>query len=146
MKRTALGLALALACTPILAHAETFYLYCVGSTQVAAASRSFISQVFPVSGVDFAKEGTAGKTLAEIEKTWSDFTGCDVKNDHGQCRCTYSESLESATKLRTGYLAALQDSLAGSASGQMNPSGVRSIDLPAERVSAAVAKGKAAHE
>jgi hypothetical protein len=146
MKRTALGLAMALACTPLLAHAETFHLYCVGSTKVAAAFRSFISQVFPVSGVDFAKEGAAGKTLAEIEKTWSDFTGCDVRNDHGHCHCTYSESSESATKLRAGYLAAMQDSLAGSASGQMNPSGVRSIELPGESISAAVAKGKAARE
>ena len=146
MKRTALGLAIALACSPILAQAETFYLYCVGSTKVVTASRSFISQVFPVSGVDFAKEGTAGKTLAEIEKTWSDFTGCDVRNDHGHCHCAYSESQESATKLRTGYLAAMEDSQTASASGQMNPSGVRSIDLSAESISAAVAKGKAARE
>lgn len=146
MKRTALGLAIALACAPILGQAETFYLHCVGLTRVAAASRSFISQVFQVSGVDFAKEGTAGKTLVEIEKSWSDFTGCDVKNDHGHCHCTYSESLESATKLRTDYLAAMEDSLTGSASGQMNPSGVRSIDLPRESISAAVAKGKAARE
>ena len=146
MKRTALALAICLACAPVLAQAETFYLYCVGSTKVAAASRSFISQIVPVSGVDFAKEGAAGKTLAEIEKTWSDFTGCDVRNDHGNCHCTYSESSESATKLRTGHLATAEDSLSGSASGQMNPSGVRSIDLPAERISAAVAKAKAVRQ
>lgn len=146
MKRTALALAVALACAPILGQAETFFLYCVGSTRVAAASRNFVSQVFQVGDVDFAREGTAGKTLAEIEKTWSDFTGCDVKNDHGRCHCTYSESLESAAKFRTDYLAAMQDSLTGSASGQMNPSGVRSINLPGERISAAVAKGKAARE
>jgi hypothetical protein len=118
----------------------------VGSTKVAAASRSFISQVFQVSGVDFVKDGTAGKTLAEIEKTWGDFTGCDLRNDHAHCNCTYSESLQSATRLRADYFAAMEDSLAGSASGQMNPSGVRSIDLPGERISAAVAKGKAARE
>jgi len=146
MKRTALGLAIALACAPILGQTETFYLYCVGSAKVAAASRSFVSQVFQVSGVDFAKDGTAGKTLAEIEKTWGDFTGCDVRNDHAHCHCTYSESLQSATRLRTDYLAAMEDSLAGSASGQMNPSGVRGIDLPGESISAAVAKGKAARE
>jgi hypothetical protein len=146
MKRTALGLALALACYPIMAQAETFYLYCVGSTKVAAASRSFISQVFQVSGVDFAREGTAGKTLVEIEKIWSGFTGCDGKNDQDHCHCTYSESLGSATKLRTDDLAAMEDSLNGSASGQMNPSGVRTIDLPNESISAAVARGKAAHE
>jgi hypothetical protein len=146
MKRTALGLTIALACTPILGKAEAFYLYCVGSTKVAAASRSFISQVFPVDGVDFAREGTAGKTLVEIEKTWSGFTGCDVKNDQDHCHCTYSESLGSATKLRTDDLAAMEDSLTGSASGQMNPSGIRSVDLPAESISAAVAKGKAARE
>ena len=140
MKRTALGLAIALACAPILGQAETFYLYCVGSTKVAAASRSFISQVFQVSGVDFAKDGTAGRTLAEIEKTWGDFTGCDVSNDHAHCHCTYSESLQSATRLRTEDLAAMEDSLTASASGQMNPSGVRSIDLPGESISAAVAK------
>ena len=144
MKRAALGLAIALACSPNPGQAETFYLYCVGLTPVATASRSFISQVFQVSGVDFMKEGTAGKTLAEIEKAWSDFTGCDVRNDHGHCHCTYSASLQSATRLRADYLAAMQDSLAGSASGQMNPSGVRSIDLPHESISAAVAKGKAA--
>jgi hypothetical protein len=146
MKRTALGLAIALACAPILGQAETFYLYCVGSTKVAAASRTFISQVFQVSGVDFANDGTAGKTLAEIEKTWGDFTGCDVRNDHARCHCTYSESLQSATRLRTDYLTAMEDSLTGSASGQMNPSGIRSIDLPGESISAAVAKGKAARE
>lgn len=146
MKRIALGLAIALACAPILGRAETFYLYCVGSTKVAAASRSFISQVFQVSGVDFAKDGTAEKTLAEIEKAWGDFTGCDVRNDHAHCHCTYSESLQSATRLRTDHLAAMEESVAGSASGQMNPSGVRSIDLPGERISAAVAKGKAARE
>jgi|ERR1017187_69118 hypothetical protein len=146
MKRTTLGLAIALACAPIPGQAETFYLYCVGSTKVAAASRSFVSQVFQVSGVDFAKDGTAGKTLAEIEKTWGDFTGCDVRNDHAHCHCTYSESLQSATTLRADHLAAMEDSLAGSASGQMNPSGVRSIDLPGESISAAVAKGKAARE
>jgi len=146
MKRTALALAICLACAPVLAQAETFYLYCVGSTKVAAASRSFISQVFQVGGVDFAKEGTAGKTLSEIEQTWGDFTGCDVRNDHDHCQCTYSVSPESAAKLRTGYLAAMQDSLAGSSSGQMNPSGVRSIDLPGDRINAAVAKGKAGRE
>lgn len=146
MKRSALGLAIALACAPILGQAETFYFYCVGSTKVAAASRSFISQVFQVSGVDFAKDGKAGKTLAEIEKTWGDFTGCDVRNDHAHCHCTYSESLQSATTLRTDYLAAMEDSLTGSASGQMNPSGVRSINLPGESISAAVAKGKTARE
>jgi hypothetical protein len=146
MKRTALGLAIALACTPVLARAETFYLYCVGSAKVAAASRIFVSQVFEVSGVDFAKEGTAGKALAEIEKTWSDFTGCDVRNDHGHCHCTHFGSLESATKSHTDYFATMEDSQTGSASGQMNPSGVRSIELPRERISAAVAKGKAAPE
>jgi hypothetical protein len=146
MKRTALGFAIALACAPVLARAETLYMYCVGSTKVAAASRSFVSQVFQVSDVNFAKESEAGKTLAEIEKAWSDFTGCDVRNDHGHCRCAYSEILESATKSRTGYLAASEDSFGGSASGQMNPSGVRSIELPGERISAAVAKAKAARE
>lgn len=146
MKRIAVGLAIALACIPILGKAETFYLYCVGSTKVAAASRSFVSQVFQVSDVEFAREGSAGKTLVEIEKIWSGFTGCDGKNDHAHCHCTYSESLQSATKLRTDDLAAMEDSVTGSASGQMNPSGVRSIDLPGESISAAVAKGKAARE
>lgn len=146
MKRSALALAIALACAPIPGQAESFHLYCVGSTKVAAASRSFVSQVFQVGGVDFAKDGAAGKTLAEIEKTWGDFTGCDVRNDHAHCHCTYSESLQSATRLRTDDLAALEDALTGSASGQMNPSGVRSIDLPGESISAAVAKGKAARE
>ena len=144
MRRAALGLAIALACSPVTGQAETFHLYCVGSTSVAAASRTFISQVFQVDGVAFAKEGTAGKTLAEIEKTWSDFTGCDLGNDHGRCHCTYSESLQSATRSRADYLATTQESPAGSASGQMNPSGVRTIDLPRERINAAVAKAKAA--
>jgi hypothetical protein len=146
MKRIAMGFAIAVACAPILGQAQTFYLYCVGSTKIAAASRGFVSQVFPVSGVDFAREGTAGKTLAEIEKIWSGFTGCDGKNDHYHCRCTYSESSESATKLRTDDLAAMEESMTGSASGQMNPSGVRSIDLPDESISAAVVRGKAARE
>jgi hypothetical protein len=146
MKRIAMGLAIAMACAPILGHAESFHLYCVGSTKVAAASRSFVSQVFQVRDVDFAREGTTGKTLAEIEKIWSGFTGCDGKNDHYHCRCTYSESSESATRLRTDDLAAMEESMTGSASGQMNPSGVRSIDLPDESISAAVATGKAAHE
>jgi hypothetical protein len=146
MKRTALGLAIALACSPVPGQAETFYLYCVGLTPVAAASRSFVSQVFQVSGVDFVKQGTAGRTLVEIEKAWSDFTGCDARNDRGRCHCTYSASLQSATRLRADSLAAMQDSLAGSASGQMNPSAVRGIDLPHASISAAVAKGKAARE
>jgi len=146
MRHAALGLAIALTCSPIPGQAENFYLYCVGLTPVAAASRSFVSQVFQVDGVDFATEGTAGKTLAEIETTWSDFIGCDVRNDHGHCHCTYSDSLQSATKSRADYLAAMQDSPAGSASGQMNPSGVRSIDLPRDSISAAVAKGKAARK
>lgn len=146
MQRAALGLAIALACRPIPGQAETFYLYCVGLTPVAAASRSFISQVFQVDGVDFVREGTAGKTLAEIEKTWSDFTGCDARNDHGHCHCTHSASLQSATKSRADNLAAMQDSAAASASGQMNPSGVRSIALPQESISAAVARAKALRE
>ena len=146
MKRIAMGLAIAMAWAPIPGRAETFYLYCMGSTKVAGVSRSFVSQVFPVRDVDFARGGAAGKTLAEIEKIWSGFTGCDGKNDHHHCRCTYSESLQSATRLRTDDLAVMEESMAGSASGQMNPSGVRSIDLPDESISAAVARGKAVHE
>lgn len=146
MKRAALGLGIALASSPIPGHAEAFYLYCAGSTSVAGASRTFVSQVFQVEGVDFAKEGAAGRTLAEIERAWSDFTGCDAGNDRGRCRCTYSESLQSATKLRADHLAATQESGAASASGQMNPSGVRSIDLPRERIGAAVAKARAARK
>jgi len=146
MKRSAAGLAIALACTPILGQAETFYLYCVGLTKVSAVPRSFISQVFQVSGVDFLKERTVGKALVEIEKAWSNFTGCDFKSDHGHCYCSYSESSESATKLRTDYVKTMEDSLLESSSGQMNPSTVRSIELPSDYINAAVAKGKAARE
>ena len=146
MKLSALGLAIAIVCAPVSGQAQSFHLYCVGLTKVSAASRSFISQVFKVSGVDFLKEGTAGKTLVEIEKAWSDFTGCDFKSDHGHCYCSYSESMESATKLRADYVKAMEDSLLESSSGQMNPSTVRSVELPRDYIDAAVAKGKAARK
>ena len=144
MKRSALGFTIALVCTPILGQAGSYYLYCVGLTKVSAVPRSFISQVLQVSGVDFLKEGTVGKTLVEIEKAWSDFTGCDFKSDHGHCYCSYSETSESAIKLRTDYVKTMEDSLLESSSGQMNPSTVRSVDLPGDYINAAVAKGKAA--
>jgi len=146
MKRSALGLAIALGCAPLVGQAQSFHFYCAGLTKVSGAPRSFVSQIFEVGGVDFRKEGAAGKTLGEIEKAWSDFTGCDSKNDHDHCYCSYSESAESVTKSRADYLKAMEDSLLESSSGQMNPSTVRSVDLPGDSIDAAVAKGKAARE
>ena len=146
MKLSALGFAIALGCAPVVGQAQSFHLYCVGLTKVAAAPRSFVSQVFKVSGVDFLKEGTAGKTLVEIEKAWSEFTGCDFKSDHGRCYCSYSESMESATKSRADCVKTMEDSLLESPSGQMNPSTVRSVELPGDYIDAAVAKGKAAQK
>jgi hypothetical protein len=90
------------------------------------------------------KEGTAGKTLVEIEKAWSDLTGCDFKGDHAHCHCNYSASSAAATKLRTDYVKKMEDSLLESSSGQMNPSTVRSVELPSDSINAAAAKGKAA--
>lgn len=146
MKLSAWGFAIAVMCAPVPGQAQSFHLFCVGLTKVGAVPRTFVSQVFKVSGVDFLNEGTAGKTLVAIEKAWSDFTGCDSGSDHGHCYCSYSGSMESATRSRADYVKTMEDSLLESSSGQMDPSTVRSVELPNDHIDAAVANAKAAHD